>query len=34
MSRIGKRPVTVANGIEVLVDGTIVVAKKGNLEKD
>ncbi len=33
MSRVGKRPVTVANGIEVSVDGTVVVAKKGNLEK-
>jgi len=33
MSRIGKRPVTVASGIEVSVDGTVIVAKKGNLEK-
>jgi large subunit ribosomal protein L6 len=33
MSRVGKRPVTVANGIEVSVDGTCLVAKKGNLEK-
>ncbi|MCD6654038.1 MAG: 50S ribosomal protein L6 [Sulfurovum sp.] len=33
MSRIGKRPVTVAGGIEVSLDGTTLVAKKGNLEK-
>jgi len=33
MSRVGKRPVTVASGIEVSVDGTCLVAKKGNLEK-
>jgi large subunit ribosomal protein L6 len=33
MSRIGKRSVTVASGIEVSLDGTILVAKKGNLEK-
>ncbi|SFV68948.1 LSU ribosomal protein L6p (L9e) [hydrothermal vent metagenome] len=33
MSRIGKRPVTVANGIDVSLDGTVLVAKKGNLEK-
>ncbi|MBU1669216.1 50S ribosomal protein L6 [bacterium] len=33
MSRIGKRPVTVANGIDVSLDGTALVAKKGNLEK-
>jgi len=33
MSRIGKKPVTVASGIEVSLDGTILVAKKGNLEK-
>jgi len=33
MSRIGKRPVTVASGIEVSLDGTTLVAKKGNLEK-
>ena len=33
MSRVGKRPVTVPNGIEVSVDGTCLVAKKGNLEK-
>ncbi len=33
MSRIGKKPVTVANGIDVSVDGTAIVAKKGKLEK-
>jgi large subunit ribosomal protein L6 len=33
MSRIGKKPVTVANGIEVSVDGTTIVAKKGKEEK-
>ena len=33
MSRIGKRPVTVASGIEVSVDGTCLVATKGKLEK-
>lgn len=33
MSRIGKRPVTVANGIDVSLDGTTLVAKKGKLEK-
>lgn len=33
MSRIGKKPVTVANGIDVSLDGTTLVAKKGNLEK-
>ena len=33
MSRIGKRPVTVVNGIDVSLDGTTLVAKKGNLEK-
>ncbi len=33
MSRIGKRTVTIASGIEVSLDGTILVAKKGNLEK-
>ena len=33
MSRVGKRPVTVASGIEVSVEGTCLVAKKGNLEK-
>ncbi len=33
MSRIGKTPVTIPGGIEVSVDGTTLVAKKGNLEK-
>ena len=33
MSRVGKRPVTVASGIELSLDGTCLVAKKGNLEK-
>ncbi len=33
MSRVGKQPVTVANGIDVSIDGTAIVAKKGNLEK-
>jgi len=33
MSRVGKQPVTIANGIDVSVDGTAIVAKKGNLEK-
>jgi len=33
MSRVGKRPVTVAKGIEVSVDGTVIVVKKDKLEK-
>jgi hypothetical protein len=33
MSRVGKQPVAVANGIDVSIDGTALVAKKGNLEK-
>jgi len=33
MSRVGKQPVTVSNGIDVSLDGTVLVAKKGNLEK-
>ena len=33
MSRVGKEPVTIPAGIEVSVDGTEIVAKKGNLEK-
>jgi large subunit ribosomal protein L6 len=33
MSRVGKQPVTVANGIDVSLDGTALVARKGNLEK-
>lgn len=33
MSRVGKKPVTVPSGIDVSLDGTCIVAKKGNLEK-
>lgn len=33
MSRVGKQPVTIAKGIDVSLDGTTIVAKKGNLEK-
>jgi large subunit ribosomal protein L6 len=33
MSRVGKNPVTVPSGIDVSLDGTEIVAKKGNLEK-
>lgn len=33
MSRVGKKPVEIANGINVSLDGTQLVAKKGNLEK-
>lgn len=33
MSRVGKQPVTVAKGIEVSLDGTVLVAKKDKLEK-
>ncbi len=33
MSRVGKLPVAIANGVAVSVDGTTIVAKKGNLEK-
>jgi large subunit ribosomal protein L6 len=33
MSRVGKKPVTVANGIDVSIDGTVIVAKKGKNEK-
>jgi len=33
MSRVGKKPVTVINGIDVSLDGTVLVAKKGNDEK-
>jgi large subunit ribosomal protein L6 len=33
MSRVGKKPVTVVDGIDVSVDGTVLVAKKGNNEK-
>jgi len=33
MSRVGKKPVTIVSGIDVSVDGTIIVAKKGKEEK-
>jgi len=33
MSRVGKRPVTIAKGIDVSLDGTTLVAKKDKLEK-
>ena len=33
MSRVGKKPVTVLDGIDVSLDGTVLVAKKGKLEK-
>jgi len=33
MSRVGKEPVVIPSGIEVSVEGTTIVAKKGNLEK-
>jgi len=33
MSRVGKNPVSIPNGIEVSVDGAVIVAKKGNNEK-
>ena len=33
MSRVGKKPVTVADGIDVSLDGTTLVAKKGKIEK-
>jgi len=33
MSRVGKEPVAIPSGVEVSVDGTVIVAKKGNLEK-
>ncbi len=33
MSRIGKKPVEIANGIDVSLNGTEIVVKKGNLEK-
>lgn len=34
MSRVGKLPVTIAKGIDVSVEGTCIIAKKGNLEKN
>ena len=33
MSRVGKNPVAIPSGIEVSVDGAVVVVKKGNNEK-
>jgi len=33
MSRVGKQPVTIPAGIEVKIDGTTLIAKKGNNEK-
>jgi len=33
MSRVGKNPVVIPSGIEVSVDGAVIVAKKGNDEK-
>lgn len=33
MSRVGKKPVTIPNGVEVSVDGAIIIAKKGKIEK-
>jgi len=33
MSRVGKEPVLIPSGVDVALDGTEIVAKKGNLEK-
>jgi len=33
MSRVGKEPVAIPSGVKVSLDGTTIVAKKGNLEK-
>jgi len=33
MSRVGKNPVAIPGGIEVSVEGAVIVAKKGNNEK-
>jgi len=33
MSRVGKEPVAIPSGVEVTLDGTEIVAKKGNIEK-
>ncbi|MDR2341672.1 MAG: 50S ribosomal protein L6 [Campylobacteraceae bacterium] len=33
MSRIGKQPVVVADGIEVKLEGSVLVFKKGNIQK-
>ncbi|MBL0686213.1 MAG: 50S ribosomal protein L6 [Sulfurospirillum sp.] len=34
MSRIGKNPVTIPSGIEVLVNGKVIVFKKGSIQKE
>ncbi|MDR0467715.1 MAG: 50S ribosomal protein L6, partial [Campylobacteraceae bacterium] len=34
MSRIGKQPVNIPNGLEVKVDGNIIHFKKGNISKE
>jgi len=34
MSRIGKQPITIPNGIEASVNGTVVTVKKGNKSAD
>lgn len=34
MSRIGKQPVTVPSEVNVSLDGTVIVFKKGNVQKD
>ncbi len=33
MSRIGKEPVSIPSGIDVTLDGTVIVATKGKVEK-
>jgi len=33
MSRVGKKPVTIEKGIEVSLDGTVIVATKNKIEK-
>jgi len=33
MSRVGKEPVVIPGGIDVTIEGTEIVAKKGNMEK-
>jgi len=33
MSRVGKNPVAIPSGIEVSVEGAVIIAKKGNNEK-
>jgi len=34
MSRIGKQPISIPNGVEVSVDGNVIKFKKGNLTKE